>query len=77
LDTFNITQSIVQDNSIKRYQAHKNELITGTNLNNPGEIENVINQEDKYVLLSDSYIILNGRITKTDSTAYANADLVY
>jgi len=76
MDSLNITQETVFDTSVERDQVHKYEPVTGKDLNNPGGIRIVINQQDLYVQSSKSYLIIEGRLTKTDGTAYAHADLV-
>jgi len=76
MDSLNITQPIVSDTSVERDQVHEYEPATGTNLNHPDEIRIVINQQDLYVQPSKSYLIIEGRLTKADGTAYDNADLV-
>ena len=47
-----------------------------TNLNNPGEIRINIETQDLFTHPSESYLIFEGRQTKDDGTAYANADNV-
>jgi len=76
MESFNITQNIVLDTSVERDQVHEYEPVTGTNLNNPGEIRIVINQKDLYAQPSKSYLIIEGRLTKADGTTYADADLI-
>lgn len=76
MDIFNLKQQIVSDTSVERYQVHEYEPVTGTNLNNPGEIRIVINQEDLYVQPSKSYLIIEGKLTKNDGTGYDNANMV-
>ena len=39
--------------------------ITGTNLNNPGEIRINIETQDLFTHPSESYLIFEGRLTKT------------
>ncbi len=51
-------------------------LITGANLNNPGEIRINIETQDLFTHPSESYLIVEGRLTKNDGTLYANADNV-
>jgi len=72
MDSLNITQKIVFDTGVERNQVHEYEPVTGTNLNNPGEIRIVINQQDLYVQPSKSYLIIEGRLTKADESAYAD-----
>lgn len=66
----------MKDESIEEYEHHEYEPITGTNLNNPGEIRINIETQDLFTHPSESYLIFEGRLTKADGTAYANADNV-
>ena len=50
--------------------------IIGTNLNNGGDIRISIESQDVFAKPSESYLIFEGRLTKADGTAYANADEV-
>jgi len=76
MDSLNSTQKTVLDTSVEHDQVHEYEPVTGTNLNNPGEIRIVINQQDLYVQPSKSYLIIEGRLTKANATAYADTDLI-
>ena len=49
---------------------------TGTDLNNGGDIRISIASQDVFTHPSESYLIYEGRLTKADGTAYANADKV-
>ena len=71
---FSDTPSI--DESIEEYEYHEYEPITGTSLNNGGDIR--ISIESQYIFThpSESYLIFEGRLTKADDTLYANADEV-
>ena len=62
------------DESIEEYEHHEYEPITGTNLNNPGEIRINIETQDLFTHPSESYLIFEGRLTKADGTTYTNAD---
>ena len=53
------------------YEYHEYEPQARTNLNSAGEIN--INM---FTHPAESYIVFEGRLTKTDSTPYANADAV-
>ena len=46
------------------------------NLNSAGEIYINIELQDLFTYPAESYIVFDGRLTKTDGTAYANADAV-
>lgn len=72
----NITETPMRDESIEEYEYHEYEPITGTNINNPGEIRINIETQDIYTHPSESYLIIEGRLTKADGTAYANAENV-
>ena len=50
--------------------------ITGTSLNNGGDIRISIESQDVFTHPSESYLIFEGRLTKADGTAYVNADEV-
>ena len=75
-DILKFTESPIPDESIEDYEYHEYDPITGTNLNNGGDIR--ISIESQYMLAhpSESYLILEGRLTKADSSAYANVDEV-
>ena len=49
---------------------------TGTSLNNGGDIRISIESQDMFKHPSESFLIFEGRLTKADSTPYANADEV-
>ena len=50
--------------------------ITGTSLNNGGDIGISIKSQDVFTHPSESYLIFEGHLTKADDTLYANADEV-
>ena len=66
----------MKDESIEEYEHHEYEPITGTNLNNPGEIRINIETQDLFTHPSESYLIVDGLLSKADGTAYADADNV-
>ena len=66
----------VIDESIQEYEYHEYELQARTNLNSAGEININIELQDLFTHTAESYIVFEGRLTKTDGTAYANADAV-
>ena len=66
----------VVDESIQEYEYHEYEPQARTNLNSAGEININIELQDLFTHLAESYIVFEGRLTKTDGTAYANADAV-
>ena len=76
MDILQITEAPMKDESIEEYEHHEYEPITGTNLNNPGEIRINIETQDLFTHPSESYLIIEGKLTKADGTAYADADNV-
>ena len=64
------------DESIEEYEYHEYDPITGTNLNNGGDIRISVESQDVFAHPSESYLIFEGRLTKAGGTAYANADEV-
>ena len=68
---FDITQPVQEDNSIQRYEFHGYEPEVGTNLNSTGEIRMHITNKDTIIHPSQSYLLIEGKLTKADGTAYA------
>ena len=75
-DILKFTDTSTIDESIEEYEYHECDPITGINLNNGGDIRISIESQDMFTHPSESYLIFEGRLTKTHSTAYANADEV-
>ena len=72
-----ITEPITSDTSIDNYEYFECNPVLGTNLNNSGGvIMLVIENQDLFTHPSASFLIIEGRLTKADGTAYANADNV-
>ena len=71
MDMLKINESLTTDESIEEY-----EPITGSNLNNPGEIRITIQTQDIFYHPSESYLLFEGQLVKADGTAYANTDVV-
>lgn len=76
MDILKIDETFAIDESIEEYQVHSYEPITGSNMNNPGEIRITVETQDIFYHPSESYLIIEGRLTKADGSAYANADVV-
>ena len=64
------------DESIQEYEYHEYLPLAGANLNIAGEININIELQDLFSHPSESYLVFEGRLTKNDDTAYANADAV-
>ena len=75
-DILKFTDTPIIDESIEEYEYHKYEHITGTSLNNGGDIRISIESQDVFTHPSESYLIFEGHLTKADDTLYANADEV-
>ena len=75
-DILRFTELPITDESIDEYEFHEYEPITGTNLNNPGEIRISIEMQDIFTHPSESYLIIEGRLLKDDGGAYANDNAV-
>ena len=76
-DILKFTDTPIIDESIEKYEYHKYDPITGTNLNNSGgDIRISIESQDVFTHPSESYLIFEGRLTKADGTTCANADEV-
>ena len=75
-DILKFTETPLTDESIEEYEYHEYEPITGTNLNNSGDIRISIESHDMFTHSRESYLIFEGRLPKADDTDYANADEV-
>ena len=64
------------DESIKSYKSHEYQPITGTQLNSSGQITITIENQDQFLHLHYSYLLIEGDVLKTDNTRYAYADLI-
>ena len=75
-DIIKFTDTHIFDESIEEYEYHEYESITGSSLNNGGDIRISIESSDVFTHPNESYLIFEDRLTKADGTAYANADEV-
>ena len=75
-EVLNFTETPIVDEGIERYEFHEYEPVARTNLNSAGEIRINVEQQDLFTLPSEAYLLFEGRLTKADGTAYANADAV-
>ena len=72
-----ITDPILKDDSIDKYEEFAYEPIAGTNLNAPGQdIRLTIETQDIFTHPSESYLIIEGQLLKADGTAYNRANRV-
>ena len=71
MDILRNTDPIPKHDSIDEYEHFEYEPITGTNLNNSGgDIRISIETQDLFTHPSESYLLIEGRLTKADGTAY-------
>ena len=75
-DILKFAETPLIDESIEEYAYHEYDPITGTNSHNGGDIRISIESQDVFAHPIESYLILKGRLTKVDGTAYAKADEV-
>ena len=72
-----ITDPIPSDTSIDKYEDAEYEPVAGTNLNNHGgAIRLYIETQDIFRHPSKSYLIIEGRFTKTDKNSYGDNDVI-
>ena len=64
------------DESIKSYEYDEYQPITGTQLNNAGQIPITIENQDQFLHLRSSYLLIEGNVLKADGIRYADADLI-
>lgn len=75
-EILNFTELPTIDESIEKYEFHEYEPVSRTNLNSAGEIRISIETQDLFTHPAESYLQFEGKLTKADGTAYADADLV-
>ena len=75
-DILKFTDTQIIEEIIEEYECYKYESITGTSLNNGGDIRISIESEHVFTHLSEIYLIFEFCLTKADGSLYANADEV-
>ena len=72
-----ITDPILKDDSIDKYEEIAYESVTGTNLNSFGQdIRLIIETQDIFTHPSESYLIIEGRLLRDNNNSYGNNDIV-
>ena len=69
-----ITEPILNDDSIDKYEYFEYNPVLGTNINNTGDIRINIESQDIFTHPSESFLLIQGRLTKVDGIDYADAD---
>ena len=75
-DILRITDPVITDESISEYEHLEYNPIAGTNLNDGGDITITIELQDVFSHPSESFLLIEGELTKNDGTRYADADVV-
>ena len=77
-DILRITDPIITDESIVEYEHIEYNPIAGTNLNDGGDITIAIELQDLFTHPSESFLLIEGRLTNNDNanTPDADADVV-
>jgi hypothetical protein len=73
---FDVTDPTVIDNEIQRYEYHGYEPELGNNLNTSGDVRLHVTCKETIVHPAGSYLLVEGRLKKTDGSACAAADKV-
>ena len=74
---FRITDPILSDDSIDKYEDIEYEPVAGTNLNSSGaDIRLTIETQDIFTHTSESFLIIEGQLIKVDGTLYDAANLI-
>ena len=72
-----ITEPIISDTSIDRYEDIAYEPVAGTNLNSSGQdIRLTIETQDIFTHPSESYLFIEGRLIKDNNNSYGRDDPV-
>ena len=71
----NITENILGDNSIGKYEHVEYNPVMGTNLDG-GYIRIDIETQDIFTHPSESFLLIEGQLTKDDDTLYADDDVI-
>ena len=64
------------DESIKSYEPDEYQPIIGTQLNSAGQITITIENQDQFLHLHNSYLLIEVEVLKADDTRYVDADLI-
>ena len=75
-DILRITDPVITDESISEYEHLEYNPIAGTNLNDGGDITITIELQDVFSHPSESFLLIERNLTKTDGNTYENGDAV-
>ena len=74
-DILRITETILSDDSIDKYEYIEYNPVVGANLNN-GDIRINIESQDIFTHPCESFLLIEGQLLKNNDTLYANADAI-
>ena len=69
-------ESNATDESIKSYEYDEYQAITGTQINSAVKITITTENQDQFLHLHNSYLLIKGHVLKADDERYADADLI-
>src|SRR6218665_353668 len=75
-DILRFTDAPLTVDGIERYEWHKYKPVARTSLNSAGEIRINIELQDLYSHPAESYLLFEGKLTRANGAAYANANMV-
>src|SRR5688572_18056474 len=75
-DILNFTETSPVDEGIEKYEWHSYDPVSGANLNSAGEIRINIESQDLFCHPAESYLLIEGTLTKATGAAYADTDVV-
>ena len=64
------------DGSIKSYECDEYQPITSTQLNSDGQIKITMENQDQFLHLHNSYLLVEGDVLKGDNSRYADVILI-
>ena len=76
MDILDTKENYSEDDSIKSYETYAYHPITGTKLDNPGQIVIRIENQDAFFLPKRSWLQIEGQLVKADGTAYVTGNLI-
>src|SRR6218665_1527417 len=75
-DILRITKEPLTDEGIVRYEWQEGNPVIGTNLNSAAEIRLILESQYTIKHPAESYLLLEGRLTRANREAYDNGDAV-
>lgn len=76
MNTLNVTEKLYIDNSITHSELHSYEPYLPTKLGNNDEIIIPVHEIEKYTLPCESYLYIEGKLTKSDGTVSKTLSLI-